>query len=332
MGIIERATERLTTKAEAHRERAQTKADLAPDLMAFDDSPVGERLRRFELASGRALARSLEELRRHRNSSGQMSMVGGPLSVVSGPLSIEGCEVGLTAEQNTTNEPTIDCENVTNESGSSPLSVVRCPLLVVGDTVASNDEPNATNGPNDSGENVTNEAKLAGENATNESGSGPLSVVHCPLLVIGDTVASNDQPNATNEPNHAGENVTNEAKLAGENATNEAKLANESEGGQTTDHGPLTTDIPGQTTYTAGQTTDHGPLITDIPEPGESFEQGVARRKAAREEMTRKLNEEARREAALAMAARRAYRACQTNGKARARLKARAAPGIGSLG
>ena len=83
------------------------------------------------------------------------------------------------------------------------------------------------------------------------------------------------------------------------NVTNEPKLANESEGGQTTDHGPRTTDIP-------GQTTDHGPRTTDIPEEVESYEQGVARRKAAREEITRKLNEEARKEAEAAMAIRRA--------------------------
>ena len=66
LGIIERATEHLTIKAEAHRERARVMAALAADILAFDDSPDGERLRRFDLASGRGLARSLAELRRHR--------------------------------------------------------------------------------------------------------------------------------------------------------------------------------------------------------------------------------------------------------------------------
>ncbi len=55
-------------------------AALAPDILAFDESPDGERLRRFELASGRGLARSLDELRKHRRSV----VVPGPLSVVSG--------------------------------------------------------------------------------------------------------------------------------------------------------------------------------------------------------------------------------------------------------
>ena len=38
--IIERATERLTAKAEAHRERARVMAELVPDILAFDDTPV----------------------------------------------------------------------------------------------------------------------------------------------------------------------------------------------------------------------------------------------------------------------------------------------------
>jgi hypothetical protein len=86
LGIVERATERLTAKAEAHRERARVMASLAPDFLAFDASPDGERLRRFDLASGRALARSLAELRKHRHSK----TVSCPLSVVSDPLSVVG--------------------------------------------------------------------------------------------------------------------------------------------------------------------------------------------------------------------------------------------------
>ena len=56
LGIIERATERLKLKAEAHRERARVQAALASDILAFDDSPEGERVRRYEQSSGRGLA------------------------------------------------------------------------------------------------------------------------------------------------------------------------------------------------------------------------------------------------------------------------------------
>ena len=77
--IIERATARLTSKAETHRQRARAMAELAPDLLAFDASKDGESLRRFELASGRGLSRSLEDLRKHRRSN--RSMVRCPLPV-----------------------------------------------------------------------------------------------------------------------------------------------------------------------------------------------------------------------------------------------------------
>ncbi len=59
---------------------ARLLAALAPDILAFDESVGGERLRRYELMSGRALARSLDELRKHRRSV----VVPGQLSVVSG--------------------------------------------------------------------------------------------------------------------------------------------------------------------------------------------------------------------------------------------------------
>jgi hypothetical protein len=91
LSIIDRATERLTLKAEIHRERARLMAALAPDLMAFDESQPGERLRRYELASSRSLSRALDDLRKHRSSSSsvnsdQSSVASGPLPVVRCPL------------------------------------------------------------------------------------------------------------------------------------------------------------------------------------------------------------------------------------------------------
>jgi hypothetical protein len=269
--LIGRATERLTKTAEAHQERARAIAAAAPDFLAFDDSPYGERLRRFDLANGRGLARSLSELRRHRRSD-----VSGPLSVVSGPQA----------------------------------SVVSGPLSAVGDMALSRDEPIAPNDPTDTLVNVTNEPTAASENVTNEANNSPLSVVSGPLLFVADVALSRDEPNVTDDPTETCENVTNEATVAQistpnepteacENVTNEPKLGDESERSQRTDHGQLTTEH--------GQlTTDSEQRTTDNPEEVESFEQGVARRKAAREEVTRKLNEEARKEAEAAIAMRRA--------------------------
>ena len=243
--LIGRATEHLTKTAEAHQERARAIAAAAPDFLAFDDSPEGERLRRFDLANGRGLARSLGELRRHRRSD-----VSGPqVSVVSGPLSVVGDMALSKDERNAPNEPTETLANVTNEA------TVAC--------------ENVTNEATVACENVTNEAIVACENVTNEA------IVACENVTNEATVACE---NMTNEPTDACENMTNELTEACENVTNEAKLGAESDGGQTTDYS----------------------------EEVESFEQGVARRKAAREEVTRKLNEEARKEAEAAMAIRRA--------------------------
>ena len=221
VGIIERATERLTKTAEAHRERARVMAALAPDILAFDDTPDGERLRRFDLASGRGLARSLGELRRHRREavSGQLS----GLSVVSGPLSVVNCKVDAVAEQSApreatgasgiaTNEPTVVRQDATNEPTSGPLSVVRCPLPVGNCGAVATDEANAPNKPTVACENVTNEPTAARENVTNEPTVARENVTNEP------TAAREDAPN---EPTVARENVTNEPTVAGENATNE---------------------------------------------------------------------------------------------------------------
>ena len=219
VGIIERATERLTTKAEAHRERARVMAALAPDILAFDDSPDGERLRRFELASGRGLARSLGELRRHRSSpvvsgplsvvSGPLSVVSSPLSVVSGPLSVVscptvGCKVDAISEVERDERTHRARENVTNEPTGGPLSVVRCPLPVVSCNVEAVDEANATNEPT----------------------NGPLSVVRRPLPVASCTArrGANESTAVRKgyERTHRGSRKRDErTHRARQNATNE---------------------------------------------------------------------------------------------------------------
>ena len=60
--LIERVTKPLEAKAEVYRERSRIKNSLAADLLAFDPSVEAERLRRHELATGRAMARSLDTL------------------------------------------------------------------------------------------------------------------------------------------------------------------------------------------------------------------------------------------------------------------------------
>jgi hypothetical protein len=82
LDIVDRARARIEVKAEAHRRRAEVDAALAVDRLSFDDTAPGERLRRYELASGRALTRSLDSLLKIRRAD----LGSGPLCVVSGPL------------------------------------------------------------------------------------------------------------------------------------------------------------------------------------------------------------------------------------------------------
>ena len=207
----------IDAKAEAHRERARVMAELAPDILAFDDTPDGERLRRFDLASGRGLARSLGELRRHRREA-----VSGPSrqwSVVSCPLLI----ARLTRSQSEvrrTNPLMVRCQR----------SVVRPQLPVARVTRSSSqrrtNEPtaareNVTNEPTVAHENVTNEPTEACENVTNEPTVGPLSLVRCPLPVASCDVKADD----LNEPTVVRENVANEATNGCGNTTNEPTLS-----------------------------------------------------------------------------------------------------------
>ncbi len=98
------------------------------------------------------------------------------------------------------------------------------------------------------------------------------------------------------EPTAAGKNVTNEPTAAHELATNEPKLAADN-----------VDKLRAEPSASSNSRVD-GSLRAEVdPEKsGESYWQGVARRKAAREEITRKLNEEAHREAERAMTVRRA--------------------------
>jgi hypothetical protein len=174
-----------------------------------DDSTEGERLRRYELANGRAKARSLNELDRRRLFSSP---------VVSGPLSVAYCEAETVSEaiapnepteaqKNAPNEPTDGCENATNEPTDGCENVTNEPT---------DGCENVTNEPTDGCENVTNEPTDGCENVTNEPTDGCENVTNEP---------TDGCENVTNEPTEAQRNAPNEPTDACENVTNEPKLA-----------------------------------------------------------------------------------------------------------
>ena len=143
--IIDRATAQIAAKAEVHRMRAEISDSLAADRLAFDDSPEAERLRRFDLACGRGLARSLDSLIKLRRAP---ELVECPSSDISEPTSADGEAIESSASTNATIEPTVACENVTIEP--------------------TDPSENATIEPTDAWENMTNEATADCENVLSE--------------------------------------------------------------------------------------------------------------------------------------------------------------------
>ena len=59
--IVDRATEVINARLDLHRQRADLDAALAADRVSFDDSPEGDRLRRYELSANRVMLRNLDE-------------------------------------------------------------------------------------------------------------------------------------------------------------------------------------------------------------------------------------------------------------------------------
>jgi hypothetical protein len=227
--IIDRATERLTLKAEIHRERARLMAALAPGLMAFDESQAGERLRRYELASGRSLSRALEDLRKHRRSSSSvdsapLSVGSGRLSVLGAPLAVVSGEAEASAQPIGPIEPNDHWEIAPNEpTGASE----NAPIEPTGQRENAPIEPtgaseNVTNEPTGQRENAPIEPTGASENAPNEP--------------------TGQRENAPIEPTGASENVTNEPTDPWEKALTESELASDCENAERIETGAGTDD------------------------------------------------------------------------------------------
>jgi hypothetical protein len=125
LDLIEPATAALNRKAEAHRERSRIAADLTPDRLAFDASVDGERLRRYELACGRAIACSLDEM---------LSLVTSPLPDTFGEwTATESIAPNEPNEAclNAAIEPTQVCPNGFTNIDVSPFSESVCAMKMV---------------------------------------------------------------------------------------------------------------------------------------------------------------------------------------------------------
>jgi hypothetical protein len=72
--LVDRNTERLRKKADALHELAQLDALSAADRLSWDDTPEGERLRRYELTCNRSLLRMFELLLKVRRTGDELDL------------------------------------------------------------------------------------------------------------------------------------------------------------------------------------------------------------------------------------------------------------------
>ena len=199
LGIIERATARVTVKADAHRDRAQAMAALVPDILAFDDSKEGEYLRRQELATGRGIARSLDTLYKHRRAPAGSNEDEGPDCVTNEPA----------VSENAMSEPYDVGENVTSE----PNDVARLELGVSLET------PNPIDSLSRGETSVRKEKSFRGAKGDNGDAAGvDPATFDCDVHL---NHANDVGESTTSEPNDVGESVTSEPNSLWENATSE---------------------------------------------------------------------------------------------------------------
>ncbi len=207
--IIDRATAQIAVKAEAHRGRAEINGSLAADRLAFDDSPEAERLRRFDLACGRGLARSLDSLVKLRRAP----------ELVECPSSAACDTHEPSATTNETNEPTDACENVTNEPTDAfqrERKALKRSRIKIKSRIKNKDRR-----PTVDREIVTNEPTDACENVTNEPTGAVAVGLESPTYMDATKQIS------TNEPTDAREDVTNEPTVDRANMTNEPTVDRE---------------------------------------------------------------------------------------------------------
>jgi hypothetical protein len=95
--IVEQAVIRLEAKLEVHEARAALEAADAVDRLSFDESPDGERLRRFQLAGQRALLRTADTLLKLRRQESVPPIGGDPAEPAGTDTVAIESEAGLSA-------------------------------------------------------------------------------------------------------------------------------------------------------------------------------------------------------------------------------------------
>ena len=141
--LLDRITEQLQVKAEAHRALAELDAAYAADRMSWDDTDEGERLRRYELTCNRALLRMVELLLKVRRTGQELDIAtipsigrAAPSSVIcaiDNPAPAVATVITPPAEAAVEPDPPIEANPVREKAPNEPNSDVQAPSIPLGD-------------------------------------------------------------------------------------------------------------------------------------------------------------------------------------------------------
>jgi hypothetical protein len=279
--IIEQEIRRLRHIRQTLQEIADLDAAEAPERLAFETGPEGDRYRRYGQTNERQVIRRFDQFlkTRTKTEAGEFDSVDVDLQDLLG-----------AAQPGTKAHPAIAPADAVNGEWT----------LRSGDRGAFEAEA-AMSASSLEGVTGCDAERILRNEANLSVVSGPMPAAGAKVEAIGEpgtsgvwSVERGETENPMDEPNGAGENATNEPNAAHENATSEATEAREN----------VTNEATGARQDAPSEATD---------KTRESFRDAIARIRRTREGITRQLNEKARREAEEAMAARRARRREQSN-------------------
>jgi hypothetical protein len=188
--VIDRAVGRLRMLAEKHQTRTEANASLTADLLAFDGSVEGERIRRFEASCSRTLLRTLDAFDKRHQAADDADLD----PVV--PVSIDECvpvsavevepdvEINLSYAAEPINEPIDSSAPTADPAISQPAGPADAGMQSPCEPDATRDnsdltnEPNALTSPHDNSD-LTNEPNAP--TSPHHGGGRKLieSVAHC---------------------------------------------------------------------------------------------------------------------------------------------------------
>jgi hypothetical protein len=204
LAIVEQATARLAAKLEVHQAHAALAAAEAVDRLCFDESPEGERLRRFHLASQRALHRTVDSLHKLRRQEPPQPSGGEPAE----PTGTGATGAGLSA--------TICCGPDGIHSSFAADLWPAAPALPAGPPVAPDPEPDVQNPTNEPSAAAADPPSAPAEptaplgehtNSPNEPDPSPPATPHSQAAIVEREISPNEptasaggHPHVSEEP------------------------------------------------------------------------------------------------------------------------------------